>query len=54
MDSSLSFGEGWVRLLSSLSGAGLALLGEIKNKIEHRFGGLSRFSRILKYLNYLT
>jgi len=25
-----------------------------KNKIEHRFGGLSRFSRILKYQNYLT
>jgi hypothetical protein len=28
--------------------------GGIKNKIAHRFGGLSRFSRILKYLNYLT
>jgi len=28
MDNSLSFGEGWVRLLSSFSGAGLALFGE--------------------------
>jgi hypothetical protein len=54
MDNSLSFGEGWGEAFELFFWRRSCTFGEIKNKIEHRFGGLSRFSRILKYQNYLT
>jgi len=54
MDNSLSFGEGWGEAFELFVWRRSCTFGGIKNKIEHRFGGLSRFSRILKYQNYLT
>jgi hypothetical protein len=54
MDNSLSFGEGWGEAFELFVWRRSFAFGGIKNKIEHRFGGLSRFSRILKYQNYLT